>query len=174
MERIRERRAAREEVVGSEGWTGRVKRERGERGERWSGKESKGTRGGSGGGSGDRASVCRRPGAETVSGSGRRSRGQKRVVGERGFHEARGAPVDGSTAGRAYRSSCLIVCALLSLHLSTCRRRLEGERAPTLAAYPTPKIFYYCRRVVSARTGSDAFVPALYPLVPCFFPGSRL
>ena len=29
-----------------------------------------------------------------------------------------------------------------------------------LSAYPTPKIFYCCRRVVSARTGSDAFVPA--------------
>ena len=152
------------------------KERRGKRGTRRSGKESNARRGrwwwwrwwwGWIGWSG--VGVSRDPGRETrVSES--RSRGQRRlewerVGGERGFHEARGAPVDGSTAGRAYRSSCLIVCALLSLHLSTCRRRrLEGERAPTLAAYPTPQDFLLlpssCR--IGASTGSEA------PLVPAF------
>lgn len=122
---------------------------RGERGERWSGEWSE--RGGSGG-SGDRVTACRGEGWGPEPGAG--------AEWGRRFHEDHGAPVDGSTAGRAYRSSCLIICALLSLHWSTCRRRLEGERAPTLSAYPTPKIFYCCRRVVSARTSSDAFVPA--------------
>lgn len=60
--------------------------------------------------------------------------GGKRWWGRR-FREALGAPVDGSTAGRACRSSCLIVCAFSSPTLvppterrrrRRRRRRLEG------------------------------------------------
>lgn len=129
---------------------------------------------GSGGGSGDLARRC----AGAV-GRARESESERKSGGVRGFHEARGAPVDGSTAGRAYRSSCLIVCALLSLHLSTCRRRrLEGERAPTLGGLSHPAAFSIIAvgRVVSARLRVvkaplvPAFVALLLPWALFFFP----